>query len=112
MVLCLVQPNYKLYLYNIMATVESAYQAGYAHGKERGITLLTHTYASNGTNEGADRAYALSQAWYTGMKDGAKDKAETTRKKPNNRGNKSRKSRKSKKSRKSRRYIYQSNYGA
>lgn len=86
-----------------MATVESAYQAGYAHGKERGITMLTHTYASNGTNEGADRAYELSQAWERGMRNGANDKATTTRKKPNNRGNKSHKSRKSKKSRKSRR---------
>ena len=86
-----------------MATVESAYQAGYAHGKERGVTALTQTYASNGTNEGADRAYALSQAWTRGMRNGANDKATTTRKKPNNRGNKSRKSRKSKKSRKSRR---------
>jgi hypothetical protein len=82
-----------------MATIQSAYQAGYAHGIERGITLLTHTYASNGTNEGADRARALDDAWERGMRNGATEKSKTTRKKPNNRG----KSRKSKKSRKSRR---------
>jgi hypothetical protein len=87
-----------------MATRESAYEAGYDHGKKYGVTSLTQTYARNGTNEGANRAAGLDEAWLKGMRDGAAGKARNL----NSNGGKRRKtrkskSRKSKKSRKSRR---------